>query len=190
MKLTPALIVEAYRQGIFPMGEPDGAISWYSPDPRAVFPLDDFHVPKTLAKTIRQGKFDVRVNTAFEPVMEGCAGREETWITTEIHAAYTVLHRAGRAHSVEAWQGGELVGGLYGVALGGAFMGESMFSRATDASKVCLVFLVERLRERGFTLLDSQFPTVHLMRFGQTLIPRSEYLRQLDLALQLPVVFD
>lgn len=185
MKLTPALVVSAYQQGIFPMGDDDGSIRWYSPDPRAVFPLDAFHVPKTLAKTIRQGRFDVRVNTAFREVMRGCAGRDETWITGPIHAVYGALHDMGLAHSVEAWQDGELVGGLYGVALGGAFMGESMFSRVTDASKVCLVHLVTRMRERGFTLLDSQFPTEHLMRFGQILIPRDEYMRQLDLALDL-----
>jgi leucyl/phenylalanyl-tRNA--protein transferase len=183
------LIVHAYRQGIFPMGDEDG-ISWYSPDPRAVFPLDTFHVPKTLAKTIRQGKFEVRVDTAFEDVLRGCAGREETWITREIHEAYTGLFELGLAHSVEAWRAGELAGGLYGVALGGAFMGESMFSRQTDASKVCLVFLIERLRERGFILLDSQFPTAHLMRFGQTLIRRAEYLTQLKAALALDVHFN
>ncbi|MDB5102227.1 MAG: Leucyl/phenylalanyl-tRNA--protein transferase [Cyanobacteria bacterium RYN_339] len=174
----------AYGQGIFPMGDDQG-IKWYSPDPRAVFPLDAFHVPKTLAKTIRQGKFDVRVDTAFEEVLRGCAGRDDTWITREIHDSYTGLHKLGLAHSVEAWQDGALVGGLYGVALGGAFMGESMFSRRPDASKVCLVFLVERMRERGFTLLDSQFPTEHLMRFGQVLIRRDAYLEQLAAALLL-----
>jgi leucyl/phenylalanyl-tRNA--protein transferase len=181
--------VAAYRQGIFPMGDDEG-INWYSPDPRAVFPLDAFHVPKTLAKTIRQGKFEVRVNTAFEDVLRGCAGREETWITQEIHEAYTGLFKLGLAHSVEAWQDGELAGGLYGVALGAAFMGESMFSRRTDASKVCLVFLVERLKQRGFTLLDSQFPTEHLLKFGQALIPRQTYLKQLGLALRSSPRFD
>lgn len=189
LTLSPALIVHAYRQGIFPMADDDGTINWYRPDPRAVFPLDTFHVPKSLAKTLRQGKFEVRIDADFEGVMRGCAGRDETWISNGIIEAYTALHRLGAAHSVEAWQGGELVGGLYGVALGGAFMGESMFSRATDASKVCLVHLVERLKARGFILLDSQMPTEHLARFGQIEIPHEAYMRQLKRALALPVRF-
>jgi leucyl/phenylalanyl-tRNA--protein transferase len=183
--LTAELIVAAYCRGIFPMADERGEIGWYSPDPRAVFPLDAFHVPKSLAKTIRRGVFALRVNTAFEAVMRGCADREETWISEDIVRAYVELHRHGLAHSVEAWREGRLVGGLYGVALGGAFMGESMFSRETDASKVCLVFLIERLKERGFTLLDSQMATEHLARFGQIEIPRREYLRQLRTALPL-----
>ncbi|MFN3429062.1 MAG: leucyl/phenylalanyl-tRNA--protein transferase [Candidatus Sericytochromatia bacterium] len=189
LALSPALIVHAYRQGIFPMADDDGTINWYRPDPRAVFPLETFHVPKSLAKTLRQGKFEIRVDADFEGVMRGCAGRDETWISSGIIEAYTELHRLGAAHSVEAWQGGELVGGLYGVALGGAFMGESMFSRATDASKVCLVHLVERLKARGFILLDSQMPTEHLARFGQMQIPHEAYMRQLKRALALPVRF-
>lgn len=187
--LSPALILHAYKRGYFPMAEDDGTIGWYHPDPRAIFPLEAFHVPKSLAKTLRQNRFELRVNTAFEAVLAGCASREETWISREIHDVYTQLHRLGHAHSVEAWQAGALVGGLYGVAVGGAFMGESMFSRATDASKVCLVHLVERLRARGFVLLDSQFPTPHLMRFGMRLIPRTEYLRRLQAALPLPCRF-
>ena len=184
--LTPDLIVAAYCQGIFPMAdEEDGEIGWYSPDPRAIFPLDAFHVPRSLAKTIRRGVFEIRVNTAFEEVIRGCADREETWISEEIVRAYVALHRAGLAHSVEAWQEGALAGGLYGVALGGAFMGESMFTRVRDASKVALVALVERLRARGFVLLDSQMPTEHLARFGQIVIPRAEYLRRLAAALRL-----
>lgn len=189
LPLSPALIVHAYRQGIFPMADDDGTINWYRPDPRAVFPLDTFHVPKSLAKTLRQGKFEIRIDADFEGVMRGCAGRDETWISSGIIEAYTALHRLGAAHSVEAWQGGRLVGGLYGVALGGAFMGESMFSRATDASKVCLVHLVERLKARGFILLDSQMPTEHLARFGQITIPHEAYMRQLKRALALPVRF-
>lgn len=185
-KLTPDLIVAAYCQGIFPMAdEVDGEIGWYSPDPRAIFPLDAFHVPRSLAKTIRRGIFEIRIDTAFEEVMWACAEREETWISEEIVEAYTDLHRLGLAHSVETWLEGELVGGLYGVALGGAFMGESMFARVTDASKVALVALVERLRERGYVLLDSQMPTEHLARFGQIVIPRDEYLRRLVAALRL-----
>lgn len=189
LPLTPALIVHAYRQGIFPMADEDGHVDWYQPDPRAVFPLDTFHVPKSLAKTLRQGKFEIRVNADFEGVMRGCAGRDETWISDGIIQAYSELHRFGLAHSVEAWRDGRLVGGLYGVALGGAFMGESMFSRETDASKVCLVHLVERLRARGFILLDSQLPTEHLARFGQILIPHEAYMRQLERALALPCHF-
>ncbi|HEY0841155.1 MAG TPA: leucyl/phenylalanyl-tRNA--protein transferase [Vulgatibacter sp.] len=184
--LDPELIVAAYCQGIFPMAdEATGRIDWYSPDPRAIFPLESFHVPRSLGRTIRQGFFEVRIDTAFEEVMRACADREETWISEELVRAYTALHRRGLAHSVEAWHGGELAGGLYGVSLGGAFMGESMFTRITDASKVCLVALVERLRERGYVLLDSQLPTEHLGRFGQIVVPRSAYLRQLGVALRL-----
>lgn len=171
------------------MADEEGEIGWYSPDPRAIFPLDAFHVPRSLLKTIRKGVFEVKIDTAFEEVMWACADRQETWISEDIVAAYTALHRHGLAHSVEAWQGGELVGGLYGVALGGAFMGESMFSKVPDASKVCLVFLVERLKERGFILLDSQMATTHLQRFGQIEIPRMEYLRRLSKALKLTCQF-
>ena len=187
--LTPELIVAAYCRGIFPMADEDGELGWYSPDPRAVFPLDAFHVPRSLAKTIRQGLLEVRIDTAFEEVMRGCADRESTWISEDIVRAYVGLHRHGLAHSVEAWREGRLAGGLYGVALGGAFMGESMFSRETDASKVCLVALVERLRERGFALLDSQLATEHLARFGQIEIPRREYMRRLRAALPLECKF-
>ena len=188
--LSPELVVAAYCRGIFPMADEDGEIGWYSPDPRAVFPLDAFHVPRSLAKTIRQGRFEVRVDTAFEAVMRGCAEREVTWISEELVRVYVELHRLGLGHSVEAWRDGRLVGGLYGVALGGAFMGESMFSREADASKVCLVALVERLRARGFVLLDSQLATEHLARFGQVEIPRRDYLRRLRTALPLQCRFD
>jgi len=172
------------------MADEDGEIGWYSPDPRAIFPLESFHVPRSLAKTIRQQRFDVRIDTCFEEVMRGCAAREETWISEELIAAYVELHHHGLAHSVEAFHDGELAGGLYGVSLGGAFMGESMFSRYTDASKVCLVHLVERLKERGYVLLDSQMPTEHLARFGQITIPRREYLARLRHALKLECTFD
>lgn len=188
--VDPDEILAAYAQGIFPMAdEEDGRIAWYSPDPRAIFPLDAFHVPDTLAKTIRQRKFEVHVDRDFAGVIAGCAARDSTWISGGIRDAYTALHRAGHAHSVEAWKDGELVGGLYGVAIGGAFMGESMFSRATDASKVCLVHLVERMRERGYVLLDSQYPTEHLMKFGLILVRRAEYLRRLEGALALRCTF-
>lgn len=186
MQIQPEMIIAAYCQGIFPMADDEsGEIGWYSPDPRAVFPLDEFHAPRSLLRTIRRGKFEVRIDTAFEEVMRGCADREETWISEELLQAYVALHRIGFAHSVEAWSGGELAGGLYGVSIGGAFMGESMFTRVTDASKVCLVVLVERLRERGFTLLDSQLPSRHLQGYGQALISRASYLRQLAAAIGL-----
>lgn len=183
--LTPELIVSAYVQGIYPMADEEGNIGWYSPSRRAIFPLDEFRVPRSLAKALRKRPFEIRIDTEFEAVMRGCAAREPTWISEEIVRAYTELHHLGIAHSVEAWQGERLVGGLYGVALRGAFMGESMFSRVDNASGACLVALVERLRERGFVLLDSQTPTRHLLRFGQTLIPRQEYLRRLHRALEL-----
>ncbi len=184
--LTPALLVRAYCAGFFPMADArHGRIRWYSPDPRAVIPLDAFHVPRSLRRTIRRGLFAVQVNTGFGEVIRACADRPETWISDEIVRAYEALHALGLAHSVETWQEGRLVGGLYGVALGGAFFGESMFSRVTDASKVALVALVERLRARGFVLLDTQFLTPHLARFGAVEIPRAEYLRRLDEALRL-----
>ncbi len=183
--ISPELIVAAYCQGIFPMADERGRIGWYSPDPRAIFPLDAFHVPKSLRKTLKKNPFEIRVDTAFEDVMRGCADRDQTWINEDIVRNYVALHEQGLAHSVEAWAGGELAGGLYGVSLGGAFMGESMFTRVTDASKVCLVALVERLRERKFVLLDSQMPTEHLSRFGQIVIPKDEYLARLAKALKL-----
>ena len=192
--LSPQLLLAAYRQGVFPMAHEDGEIYWYDPDPRAIIPLDDrFHVSKSLARTIRQGKFDIRVDSAFTAVMQACAqpqpGREDTWISDELIIAYTHLHRAGYAHSVEAWQDGKLVGGLYGVSLGGLFAGESMFSRARDSSKVALVYLVERLRRRRFMLLDVQFMTEHLRRFGAIEIPTAEYKRRLTQALHVPARF-
>jgi len=182
--LTPELLVRAYEQGFFPMGEEDGSIAWYRPDPRTIIPLDGFHVSKRLAQTVRQGRFEIAINRDFDGVMRGCAGREETWITGPIVAAYTALHRQGLAHSIEAYTDGRLAGGIYGVSLGGAFMGESMFSRVTDASKVCLVHLVERLRVRGYTLFDVQFLTSHLKRFGAVEIPRKEYLQRLGRAIK------
>ncbi|MFN8558422.1 MAG: leucyl/phenylalanyl-tRNA--protein transferase [Dehalococcoidia bacterium] len=191
MRLTPDLLVRAYCMGVFPMAdERRGTIHWFTPDPRAIIPLDSFHTPRSLARTIRRGRFETRVNTAFTAVMLGCADRQETWISTEIRRAYEDLHRLGLAHSVETWQEGALVGGLYGVALGGAFFGESMFSRATDASKVALVALVERLRARGFALLDTQYQTDHLARFGTIEVPRAAYLRRLRAALALDRRFD
>lgn len=169
------------------MAHEDGEIYWYDPDPRAILPLDGFHVPRSLRRTMQRGGYVIRVNTAFGEVIRACAepgpGREETWISGEIIGAYEEMHRLGFAHSVETWVGEELVGGLYGVAIRGLFAGESMFSRVTDGSKVALVYLVERLRGRGFELLDTQFMTEHLRRFGAVEIPRAEYRVRLQGAL-------
>ncbi len=190
-RLTPELLVRAYCSGVFPMADRrDGPIHWYAPDPRAVISLDAFHVPRSLRRTIVRGIFEVEVNTDFPAVMRACAAREETWISEEIIRAYTELHRLGLAHSVETWREGRLAGGVYGVALGGAFFGESMFSRETDASKVALVAVIERLRERGFTLMDVQYQTPHLARFGTVEIPRRAYERRLAAALRLDRRFD
>jgi leucyl/phenylalanyl-tRNA--protein transferase len=169
-----------------------GEIRWYSPDPRGIIPLDTFHASKRLARLVRQGRFEVRIDTAFEDVIRACAEREDedgSWIDAEIAESYVALHADGLAHSVETWQDGMLVGGLYGVALGGAFFGESMFHRVTDASKVALVALVERLRARGFRLLDTQWVTEHLTQFGAVEIPRRRYLRLLDEALRIDITF-
>lgn len=190
MELTTELLLRAYRSGVFPMGAPDGGVDWYSPDPRAVLPLDDrFHVPRSLRRVVERGAFAITSDVAFEDVIDGCAeptpDRPSTWITPEIRAAFTELHHRGLAHSVECWSGGRLAGGLYGVALGGAFFGESMFSRERDASKVALVRLVEWLRAGGFRLLDVQFTTPHLERFGAYDVPRREYLRRLADALRV-----
>jgi len=193
MEITPQLLLSAYSQGIFPMAEEDGEIYWYDPDPRGILPLDQFHLPKRLARTVRQARFEIRVDTAFQAVMEQCAQpdyeRETTWINQELVALYTQLHRFGFAHSVEAWQAGQLVGGLYGVSLRGLFAGESMFSRRQDASKVALVHLVERLQRGHFVLLDTQFLTPHLAQFGVVEISRAEYQRRLAVALTVPARF-
>lgn len=189
LDLSPGVLLNAYCQGIFPMGDDFGNIRWYSPDPRCIFDFDHFHVPKRLARTYRKKIYECRVNTAWSAVMQHCADRPTTWISEEIFEAYTRLHQLGFAHSVEAYLGDELVGGLYGVAIGGAFMGESMFSLATDASKVCLIYLVERMQERGYVLLDTQFMTSHLRTLGAINISRQEYLERLQRALQLNCKF-
>jgi len=164
----------------------DGRIHWFSPDPRAILPLGSFHASKTLLQTCRSGRFEWRINHAFEDVMRSCADRSEgTWISEEICRAYLRLHELGIAHSVECWKDGTLVGGLYGVAIGGAFFGESMFHRVRDASKVALVRLVEHMTDRGYTLLDLQWLTPHLERFGAIAVPRSEYLQRLFKAIRL-----
>ena len=184
--IDPALLVRAYRDGQFPMALDGGEIGWFSPDPRGVLPLETFHVPSRLARIIRRQVFDVRVDHSFDAVIRACAADREdgTWINDEIIESYTALHRLGLAHSVEAWQDDRLAGGLYGVSLGGAFFGESMFHLVPDASKVALVALVDRLIRRGFTLLDTQWVTPHLEQFGALEIPRAEYLARLRAALK------
>jgi leucyl/phenylalanyl-tRNA---protein transferase len=189
--LTPELLLRAYAAGIFPMAETadDPDVFWVDPEQRGVLPLDGFHLPRRLARTLRQDIFEVHCDAAFEAVVRGCAEptpeRPKTWINEEIVRLYAALHRLGFAHSVEAWRGGELVGGLYGVALGAAFFGESMYSRVTDASKVALAQLVARLRLGGFRLLDTQFVTDHLQQFGAIEISRAQYHRRLTAAIQL-----
>ena len=185
-------LLNAYASGWFPMAVAPGEIRWYSPDPRGVVPLDTFHVPTRLARTLRKRPFEVRVNTRFEDVIRACAAREDdegNWIDAEIIESYCALHARGFAHSVETWADGRLVGGLYGVALGRAFFGESMFHRVNDASKAALVALVERLHQRAFVLLDTQWVTEHLLQFGAVEIPRRRYLRMLDGALTLDASF-
>lgn len=192
--LTPDLLLAAYRVGVFPMADLDGEIGWYAPDPRAVLPLDAFHVPKTLAKTVRRETFEVVCDRDFEGTIRACAapapGREETWISEEVVEAYVALHERGYAHSVECWREGRFAGGLYGVALRGVFFGESMVTRERDASKVALVHLVERLRAGGFRLLDTQMSTPHLVRFGVVEIPQAEFERRLAAALAVDADWD
>jgi leucyl/phenylalanyl-tRNA---protein transferase len=191
LTLTPEGVLLAYRHGIFPMAdERSGEVLWFRPDPRAIIPLDGFHVSRSLARTLRRALFEIRVDTAFEGVMRGCADRTEgTWISERFIEVYASLHEAGHAHSVEAWRDGRLVGGTYGVALGGAFMAESMFHRETDASKVALAALVSRLQKRGFMLLDVQYLTPHLESLGAVEITRREYERRLEQAVSLPCTF-
>jgi leucyl/phenylalanyl-tRNA--protein transferase len=182
--LDPDFLLVAYGNGFFPMADPKtGEIGWFSPDPRAIIELEEFHIPRSLRRTIRQNKFNVTINQQFEQVIRACAERVETWISEEIIRSYVQLHRLGFAHSVESWSGGILQGGLYGVAIGGAFFGESMFSKLDDASKVALVSLVERLNARGFELLDTQWITPHLAMFGAKEIPREVYRARLARAI-------
>lgn len=186
------ILLSAYASGWFPMAIAPGEIRWYSPDPRGIIPLETFHVPARLARVARSTRFEIRIDSAFEGVMRGCAegrGPEGTWIDDEIFDSYVALHHAGFAHSVETWQQGRLVGGLYGVALGGAFFGESMFHRVPDASKVALVALVDRLRTQGFVLLDTQWVTEHLQQFGAIEIPRRRYLKLLAEAIDTDAQF-
>jgi leucyl/phenylalanyl-tRNA--protein transferase len=189
------LLVSAYTHGWFPMAGDDAVIRWYSPDPRGIIPLDSFHIPARLARVVRSRRFEVRIDASFSEVIRACAEAERdpedsgSWISDEIAESYRALHASGIAHSVETWRDGKLVGGLYGVAIGGAFFGESMFHRTTDASKVALVALVDRLRQRGYRLLDTQWVTDHLVQFGAVEIRRAEYLKLLDESLQVSCRF-
>ena len=185
-------LLSAYTSGWFPMAVAPGDIRWYSPDPRGIIPLETFHVSRRLARSLRQQPFEIRVNTSFRAVIEACADRKNSdgdWIDDEIIESYCALHEQGFAHSVESWHEGVLAGGLYGVAIAGAFFGESMFHRADDASKAALAALVDRLRGRGYTLLDTQWVTDHLAQFGATEIPRRRYLQMLDGALAVSAAF-
>ncbi|HEV7254478.1 MAG TPA: leucyl/phenylalanyl-tRNA--protein transferase [Mesorhizobium sp.] len=194
-RIPPELLLRAYASGVFPMAEDadDPEVFWVRPELRGVIPLDAFHVPKSLAKVVRSGRFQIGFDRDFEAVIDACAeetsARRSTWINDPIRDAYGELFRRGHCHTVEARREGRLVGGLYGVTLGRAFFGESMFSRETDASKVCLVHLVERLKERGFVLLDTQFTTEHLKRFGAVDVPRKRYERLLEEALRGEAAF-
>ncbi|MEO0497271.1 MAG: leucyl/phenylalanyl-tRNA--protein transferase [Pseudomonadota bacterium] len=189
IQISPELVLKAYACGLFPMAESadDQGLHWIEPDMRGIIPLDGFHVPRRLVRTVKSGKFDVRVDLAFSQVMRECAapqpGRESTWINRTILDLYAQLHAMGHAHSVEVWAEGALVGGLYGVRINGAFFGESMFSRVADASKVALVHLVARLKLGGFSLLDTQFITGHLARFGAIEVPADSYRHVLDAAI-------
>lgn len=193
MNLDPNTLIAGYCYGVFPMADEEGNIHWCAPDPRAIIPLETFHVPRRLMRTFRKGEFEIRVDSDFATVIRECArpapGRHGTWISPELIDAYEQLHAMGFAHSVETWQDGVLVGGLYGVALRGLFAGESMFSRQPDASKIALVALVNRLRAGGFVLLDTQFLTPHLARFGAIEIPRQEYHARLVHALAVQARF-
>ena len=190
MEITPQVLLKAYACGLFPMAESaeDSTLFWLEPERRGILPLDNFHVPRRLKRTIRSDLFEIRISSDFNGIIDGCAApaadRPKTWINREIRRLYSELFHMGYCHTVEAWQGGELVGGLYGVALNGAFFGESMFSRATDASKVCLAHLVARLIVGGFSLLDTQFVTEHLSQFGTIEVSQAEYNQLLSEALQ------
>jgi leucyl/phenylalanyl-tRNA--protein transferase len=191
IELTPDLLLAAYREGYFPMAESrTGPIFWYSPDPRAIIPLEQFQSSRSLRQVLKKKLFTITVNVSFQEVIAACASRAETWISDEIVEVYTALHRMGYAHSVESWRDGRLSGGLYGVAIGGAFFGESMFSHEPNSSKVALAMLVDRLRDRGFILLDAQIMTEHLRQFGTQEIPRGKYLQILRKALQINAEFD
>ena len=183
--LTADLLLQAYQVGVFPMseGRNDPEVFWVDPRMRGIFPLDGFHISRSLAKSMRRGHLTITYDRAFEAVVQGCADRDETWINDTIFGLYATLHKAGYAHSIEVWEAEHLVGGVYGVTIGAAFFGESMFSRSTDASKVALAYLIDRLRMGGFQLFDTQFITPHLARLGAVEIPRDHYRAMLVEAL-------
>jgi leucyl/phenylalanyl-tRNA--protein transferase len=187
LRLTPELLLQAYMAGVFPMaeGRDDAEVFWVDPQRRGILPLDGFHISRSLRRRIVKEPFEVRLNADFAGTVAGCAERDETWINDQIYLAYLDLHRMGYAHSQEVWDGDELVGGVYGVAIGGAFFGESMFSRRRDASKVALAYLIARLRAGGFTLFDTQFVTDHLISLGAVEISRADYRRRLRAALSV-----
>lgn len=190
ISIAPEILLEAYRQGVFPMAVEPGDIRWFSPQWRGILPLDEgFRIPHGARRTLRDPAWEIRTDTAFEAVIAGCAERSETWIDDVIARSYVELHRQGAAHSVETWRDGALVGGLYGVSIGGVFCGESMFSRMPGASKVALVSLVKILRAGGYTLLDTQWLTPHLAQFGGVEISRTQYLRRLAAALSVHATF-
>ena len=188
--VTPESLEEGYRQGIFPMGhEGERAFTWHRPDPRGIIPLESFHVPSSLRRTLRRGGFTITADRAFPEVIRACASRPGVWITPKLLAVYEEMHRRGKAHSLEVWAGGRLAGGIFGVHLGGAFFAESKFHRVTDMSKVALVTLLERLRGAGFALFDVQYWTPHLAQFGAVEIARQHYEARLRTALQLECRF-
>src|SRR5438128_12640069 len=187
--IEPELLLQGYRFGVFPMAMENDAIEWFSPDPRGILPLEKFHTPHALRRLIRKEIFKITIDHRFSEVIQACAKREDTWINHEIIDSYIHLHRLGHAHSVEAWSKDKLVGGLYGVAIGGAFFGESMFHRVTNASKIALIALVQHLRSQKFVLLDTQWITPHLKQFGAIEIAREQYLDLLSRAVELPRKF-
>jgi leucyl/phenylalanyl-tRNA---protein transferase len=184
--IAPELLLQGYRFGVFPMAMDNDTIEWFSPDPRGILPLEKFHTPHALRRLMRKEIFEIKIDHRFSEVIRACAKREDTWINQEIIDSYVQLHRLGHAHSVEAWSKDKLVGGLYGVAMGGAFFGESMFHRVTDASKIALIALVQHLRSQKFVLLDAQWITPHLKQFGAIEISREQYLELLSRAVELP----
>src|SRR5438045_6188286 len=187
--IPPELLLQGYRLGIFPMAMEDDSIEWFSPERRGIIPLETFHLPHAARRVLARKSFEVKIDSAFSEVIRACARRDETWINEEIVASYENLHAIGHAHSVEAWKEGKLAGGLYGVAFGGGFFGESMFHRVTDASKIALAALVEHLCARKFVLLDTQWLTPHLQQFGGIEISRTHYLRLLRTAIEVPRKF-
>lgn len=189
--IYPEKLLQAYASGVFPMAEEkdDNSVLWIEPKYRGILPLDAFHISRSLQRFLKKEVFEIRMDTAFYSVMKACSEREETWINEKIFRSYYLLYELGYAHSVECWREDELVGGLYGVSLQSAFFGESMFSKETNASKVALCALVSHLKEKGFTLLDTQFTTTHLESFGAIEIPQAEYLQLLDKALRIEAKF-